>query len=133
MESGNKVVVEARLKGAGMHWALPHVNPMLALRNLLCSDRWQAGWQQITRTLRQQEQQRRKQLHQTHKRNTQEELPQPPIHSQLLEPTPLPQPMPVAPRPPAPRKSSIPAPHHPWRRSPIGQARFWPNSLYSKN
>ena len=31
VESGNKLVVEARLKGAGMHWAEDHVNPMLAL------------------------------------------------------------------------------------------------------
>ena len=44
VESGNKLVVEARLKGAGMHWAREHVNPMLALRNLVCSARWQAGW-----------------------------------------------------------------------------------------
>jgi hypothetical protein len=32
-------VVEARLKGSGMHWAEGHVNPMLALRNVICSDR----------------------------------------------------------------------------------------------
>ena len=31
VESGNKLVVEARLKGSGMHWARPHVDPMLAL------------------------------------------------------------------------------------------------------
>ena len=29
-ESANKVVVEARLKGPGMHWASFHLNPMLA-------------------------------------------------------------------------------------------------------
>ncbi|MCJ7483126.1 MAG: ISKra4 family transposase, partial [Thermodesulfovibrionales bacterium] len=52
MENGNKVVVEAHLKGAGMHWAIPHVNPMLTLRNIFCSERWQEGWQQITITLR---------------------------------------------------------------------------------
>ena len=28
-------MVEARLKGAGMHWRRTHVDPMLALRNLL--------------------------------------------------------------------------------------------------
>ena len=39
VESGNKLVVEARLKGSGMHWARPHVDPMLALRNIVCSDR----------------------------------------------------------------------------------------------
>ncbi len=47
-ESANKLVVEARLKGAGMHWARPSVNPMLALRNAVCNDRWDAAWQQST-------------------------------------------------------------------------------------
>jgi hypothetical protein len=47
VESGNKLVVEARLKGAGMHWAEQHVNPMLALRNIICSDRWQDEWPKI--------------------------------------------------------------------------------------
>lgn len=45
VESGNKNVVEARLKGTGMRWAEPNVNPMLALRNLVCNDRWEEGWQ----------------------------------------------------------------------------------------
>ena len=58
VESGNKLVVEARLKGSGMHWARPHVDPMLALRNIVCSDRWDEAWPQIVRTLRQQAQQR---------------------------------------------------------------------------
>ena len=44
VESGNKVVMQARLKGAGMHWQASHVNPMLALRTLVCNDRWQEGW-----------------------------------------------------------------------------------------
>jgi hypothetical protein len=47
VESANKLVVEARLKGSGMHWARPNVNPMVALRALACSDRWAAGWTQI--------------------------------------------------------------------------------------
>lgn len=41
-ESANRLVVEARLKGAGMHGSRAHVNPMLALRNAACNDRWQA-------------------------------------------------------------------------------------------
>ena len=41
VESANKLVVEARMKGAGMHWARPHVDPMLALRTIACSDRWE--------------------------------------------------------------------------------------------
>jgi len=47
IESGNKVVVEARLRGAGMHWARSNVNPMVALRNALCSDRWTEACAQI--------------------------------------------------------------------------------------
>lgn len=29
VESGNTVVMQARLKGAGLHWAPAHVNPLL--------------------------------------------------------------------------------------------------------
>jgi hypothetical protein len=46
MESANKNVVEARLKGTGMHWERSHVNPMLALRTVICNERWQELWQQ---------------------------------------------------------------------------------------
>ena len=52
VESGNKLVVEARLKGGGMHWARPHVNPMLGLRNIVCSGRWAGEWPRIARRLR---------------------------------------------------------------------------------
>jgi hypothetical protein len=45
-ESANKVVVEARLKGAGMHWSRASVNGLLALRNAVCNDRWDEAWQQ---------------------------------------------------------------------------------------
>jgi len=127
MESGNKVVVEARLKGAGMHWATPHVNPMLALRNIFCSERWLEGWQQITITLRQQERLRRKELHQKHKCDSQEMSSQPPLELQIFETPGLPQPIPLLPipaQPNSPHKSSIPAPNHLWRRSPIGKAKF---------
>jgi hypothetical protein len=65
VESGNKLVVEARLKGAGMHWAEQHVDPMLALRNIICSDRWKEEWPKIETRLRQQTRLRRCQLHQS--------------------------------------------------------------------
>jgi len=39
VESATKLVVEQRLKGPGMHWAEANVNPMLALRNAISSDR----------------------------------------------------------------------------------------------
>jgi hypothetical protein len=44
VESANKVVVEARLKGAGMRWARQNVNPLLVLRNAVCNRRWHETW-----------------------------------------------------------------------------------------
>src|SRR5439155_5100066 len=48
VESANKLVIEARLKGAGMRWARAHVNPLVALRTVACSERWAEAWPQIT-------------------------------------------------------------------------------------
>jgi hypothetical protein len=47
VESANKLVVEARLKGTGMRWEEGHVDKMLALRNIACNDRWREGWAQL--------------------------------------------------------------------------------------
>jgi len=47
VESANKTVVAARLKGAGRRWAEINVNPMVALRGAVCSDRWSEAWAQI--------------------------------------------------------------------------------------
>jgi hypothetical protein len=44
VESANKVVVEARLKGAGMRWGRQNVNSMLVLRNAICNRRWHETW-----------------------------------------------------------------------------------------
>lgn len=54
VESANKLVVEERLKGAGMHWAAGNVNPMLALRNAVCNERWSEVWTVIEREQRRQ-------------------------------------------------------------------------------
>ena len=51
VESGHKSVMQARLKGAGMHWARPSVNPMLALRCAVCNDRWDATWSHLAAAL----------------------------------------------------------------------------------
>jgi len=66
VESGNKLVMQARLKGAGMHWKPEQVNPMLALRMNLCNDRWKEAWsdslrwnEQTRRALRKRKQQHR--------------------------------------------------------------------------
>lgn len=47
VESSHKGVVHSRMKQAGMRWAAHHVDPMLALRNLICNGRWSEGWSQI--------------------------------------------------------------------------------------
>jgi len=130
VESANKVVVEARLKGAGMHWARPHVDPMLALRNLVCNRRWEEDWPRIESRLRSQARKKRLQ------RRLQRTIAScPPLLSQpvISIPVPLPisSPSPVAPSPVAPSTSTPtahrrPAPNHPWRRSPVGRARFSP-------
>jgi hypothetical protein len=60
VESANKLVVEARLKGSGMHWARANVNPMVALRAAACSDRWAAAWTALGAQIRQQVAERRR-------------------------------------------------------------------------
>jgi hypothetical protein len=58
-ESANKIVVEARLKGSGMHWARAHVDPLVALRTVACADRWAEIWPRIGARLRAEAAQRR--------------------------------------------------------------------------
>lgn len=64
VESANKVVVEDRLKRSGMHWAPAHVDPMLALRTIVCADRWEDAWPRITARLRAADRTRRQQRRQ---------------------------------------------------------------------
>jgi len=52
VESGNKVVIEARLKGAGMHWTRNHADAMAALRTVIANGRWAEAWPGITGQLR---------------------------------------------------------------------------------
>lgn len=52
VESGNKLVVEERLKGSGKHWVEGNVNPMLTLRNAWCNERWEECWSIIEREMR---------------------------------------------------------------------------------
>ena len=55
VESANKLVVEARLKGAGMHWAREHVDGMVALRTVVCSGRWEEAWPMMHKQQREDE------------------------------------------------------------------------------
>jgi hypothetical protein len=130
VESGNKLVVEARLKGAGMHWARPHVDPMLALRNLVCNDRWEEAWPGMERRLR--EQARNQRAGRCGRRRGATGAEAVGLKARLAEEAvPTPEPMtrsPLAagvPKVPATgvRSAHRPAPNHPWRHSPIGRAR----------
>jgi hypothetical protein len=63
VESGHKLVMQARLKGPGMHWRPEHVNPMLAVRLALLNERWAESWQEQHR-LRQRQQHLKRRTHQ---------------------------------------------------------------------
>ena len=110
VESANKVVVEDRLKGAGMHWAEANVNPLLALRNAVCNDRWEESWTIIEReqrrTMRDKRQQRRTERQTARVANA----PPPAAESAVPEP---PAPVPS----PAPAPTPTEKPPHPWKRA----------------
>lgn len=120
VESANKLVVETRLKGAGMHWAPVHVDPMVALRTIACADRWDEAWPAICAQLRQQHRER------AHARAIRRhaQCPAPsPCASAVVVPAPAPAPAPALPTnqpPPARERLSYgpgrPAPTHPWKR-----------------
>ena len=114
VESANKLVVEARLKRSGMHWERSQVNPMVALRAMVCSGRWAVAWPQVWEQLRAKAVARRAAC------RAQRRPPPPP------EPSP-----PASPRQAAPRLTQIqlepkglivngrPTRNHPWRRAPL--------------
>jgi hypothetical protein len=127
VESANKLVVQSRMKQAGMRWGPGHVNAMLAMRNLACNDRWTEGWTAIRRMWRKQKAATR--AHRAIGPGASGEkaspaaptvLP-PPEPPSSVEPAPPPlaptkQPFDhTAPAPPEPRPLR-PAPTHPWRR-----------------
>lgn len=72
VESGNKLIVEFRLKGSGMRWSRDHVNPLLALRNAVCSDRWEEAFIPIQKRQRL-ERRERKQQRRQERQNAQKE------------------------------------------------------------
>jgi hypothetical protein len=158
-ESANKLVVEARLKGAGMHWAREQVNAMLALRNAVCNDRWAESWGLLVQRVREQGQQRR--AAQQRQRQAPRPAPQatippaptpaagtpaaagPPVNAavvaeveRLLHDAAVPvagsggSGAPAAPR--AEKEPWRPAANHPWRRAPIGKAVFLPRRQNAK-
>jgi hypothetical protein len=105
VESANKLVVEARLKRAGMHWAPAHVDPMLALHGAHCSRQWETAWTQLCQQQR--------------KRFT-------PVQPAVTTPAPVPPPTPATIAPPRclPRRATTivngrPTKFHPWKQGRV--------------
>lgn len=111
VESANKLVVEARLKRAGMHWAPHHVDPMLALHGAHCSRQWETAWRGLCQ--------------QQHTRVT-------PAPAAVPAPVPMPRPTAIVPppmRPPRPKTivQGRPTDRHPWKR-PFALSRPHPST-----
>lgn len=114
VESANKLVVEARLKGSGMHWARMHVNSLVALRTIACADRWAEAWPQIERHLRDQ-------VRQVRARRQRERAPQPAACPSTVS---APGASSRAPRIASPVrppriKNGRPTADHPWKKRPL--------------
>lgn len=117
VESANKLVVEARLKGSGMHWARPNVNPMVALRAAACRDRWDAAWTAL-----------RAQQHATRAQVRQDRAAPPHRPQDPAPPRPAAPPLSalsaaVARLPLGRQRAGRPTADHPWRKP------FFPHSL----
>ena len=123
VESAHKVVMQARLKGAGMHWQRVNVNPMLALRTAVCNDRWAEAWGALRA-------QQHGQLVQRRQNRAQARLMQgvaqllvllvcigPPPRSPELAASRCPVASPQAFKPEEHQPNRSPAANHPWRRS----------------
>lgn len=111
VERANKLVVEDRLKGAGMHWAENNVNPMLTLRNTSCNERWDEAWTVIEHGMR-----RDVRVSRQARRQQRETVVSPgePTGTGVPE-----APAPVRPSdpPPVPPAAPEPKPTHPWRKA----------------
>lgn len=118
VESANKLVVEARLKGTGMRWARSHVNPLVALRTVACGDRWAEAWPQITAHWRAHLWAQRRDRA-ARRRQARSPTTPPALDPATAPAAPSPPPPPV---PPSPRRPHKPGPDHPWRR-PWGPPR----------
>jgi len=116
VESGHKVVMQSRMKQAGMSWQVAHIDPMLALRCLICNDRWDEGWAATV-----------------HYRHKQRQLARQQRIQEKLDSLPAPQPQPTAtaipvqppktvPKPVQPKQPYRPPVNHPWRRPFLNRA-----------
>jgi hypothetical protein len=98
VESGNKVVMQARLKGAGMRWRPSNVNPMLALRTVVYNERWSESWQQPQHWRKESQDRRRKQRCQLRREQLLQRLKEQLVRLYLLSPRPTPASPPSTPK-----------------------------------
>ena len=108
-----------------MHWARPQVNPMLGLRNIVCSDRWAEEWPRIAR--------RRRGPASLGAGTPGEQGGAPEAGESRAELSPADQPevrvksphgVAVSGEPEPATPPRRPAPHHPWRRAPVGRPTY---------
>jgi len=119
VESANKLVVEARLKGSGMHWARSNVNPMLALRTTLRNGRWETTWPALGSALRQAHRS------QGQARRAAPAPPPPPTPALVTPPPPTRPPRLTQPKlePKGHLVQGKPTANHPWKRGSIVHPR----------
>nr|WP_126578503.1 ISKra4 family transposase [Tengunoibacter tsumagoiensis] len=127
VESANKLVVQARLKGAGMHWQRHHVNAMLTLRNAVCNERWSECWHEGVQQQQSEHALKRTQRAEKRWQEVCSSLLHCLLRSHPSTPAPLATPSPPVEPPVAVRSaepcatlpgSSRPSPHHIWKRLP---------------
>ncbi len=122
VESANKLVMQARLKGSGMHWQRGNVNAMLALRNLECNGRWQEGWSEIERPKKQMRLARRQE--QWLVKQAAQVLAIETSRLSQGEQATSPSSSPILSQPTRAAYTGKPAADHPWRKAKIGRAKF---------
>ena len=126
VESANNVVMETRMKGAGMRWERGNVNPMLALRTIVYSDRWDEAWGQIGSQVRAEERARQQERREARRQAAERSAPV--GGADQAAPVTLPpavvMPAPSAAEAKQARGAWRPAADHPWKRawSPRQQA-----------
>ena len=131
VESANKRIPQARLKGSGMRWQRANVNPMLALRTGAANDRWEEAWPQLRAPARTATAARRRQ-----QRQARRAAAAPPTVATSVPPPPAPGPPAATPTArPSRRTSAIPAlppgrtgRPHPWSYQARLNARSLPDS-----
>lgn len=130
VESANKVVVEQRLKGAGMHWKRENVDPMLLLRNAACNDRWSDNWQRRIQHARTQRRQARGVKTQARLARATVQLLRVAIPFALRSPAPVP-PAPASPPPVSPKGRT--EAQRRWGRQPFSRRGYQLQAAFAKN